>query len=172
MVEIRTERLLLRRARSSDLAGFHAIFRDERAMAYWSTPPHQAIEDTVRWLDSMIAIEPQQGEDFVVEHEGRLIGKAGLYRFPEIGFIFHPDCWGRGFAREALGAVLSRAFDGHGLPSVEADVDPRNSRSLRLLGGLGFIETGRAARTFLVGDQWCDSVYLRLAAPGAAGPLP
>ena len=28
--------------------------------------------------------------------------RPGLWRFPEIGFILHPDYWGRGFAREAL----------------------------------------------------------------------
>ena len=68
-----------------------------------------------------------EGEDFIVELDGRLIGKAGLWRFPEIGFILHPDHWGRGFAREALGFVIDRAFDVHGLPKVDADVDPRNA---------------------------------------------
>lgn len=165
MVEIRTERLLLRQAREEDLASFHAILSDARATSYWSTPPHEDISQTRKWLASMIEIEKGEGEDFVVELEGRVIGKAGLFRFPEIGFIFHPGTWGRGFAREALEPVLGRAFSEHGLPAVEADVDPRNARSLQLLRGLGFIEVGRAERTWLVGDQWCDSIYLRLAAP-------
>jgi [ribosomal protein S5]-alanine N-acetyltransferase len=165
MVEIRTERLLLRQAREEDLAAFHSILSDARAMSYWSTPPHGDISQTRKWLDSMIEIEKGEGEDFVVELDGRVIGKAGLFRFPEIGFILHPDAWGRGFAREALEPVLGRAFAEHGLPAVEADVDPRNDRSLRLLGGLGFSEVRRAERTWLVGDQWCDSIYLRLVAP-------
>ena len=166
MVEIRTDRLLLRKARAGDLDRFHAILSDERAMAFWSTLPHRQIDQTARWLAGMIAIDDREGEDFVVEHEGQLIGKAGLYRFPEIGYLFHPDSWGRGLAREALGAVLSRAFRNHRLPAVEADVDPRNSRSLRLLEGLGFVEVGRAEHSYRIGDQWCDSIYLRLAAPG------
>ncbi len=32
-----------------------------------------------------------EGEDFVVEHDDRVIGKAGLYHLPEVGFILHPD---------------------------------------------------------------------------------
>jgi RimJ/RimL family protein N-acetyltransferase len=91
-------------------------------------------------------------------------GKAGLWRFPEIGFILHPDFWGRGFAREALVLIMDRAFGVHGLPKVDADVDPRNAPSLKLLGGLGFRETGRKERTWLVGKEWCDSVYLELDA--------
>jgi RimJ/RimL family protein N-acetyltransferase len=161
-MEIRTERLLLRPAREADLAALHAILSDRQAMTYWSSPPHRDIEQTRDWLASMIAIEPSDGEDFIVEHEGQVIGKVGLWRFPEIGFIFHPDYWGRGFAEEGLTLVLDRAFGLHGLPKVEADVDPRNASSLKLLQRLGFRETGRKARTWHVGDQWCDSVYLEL----------
>jgi RimJ/RimL family protein N-acetyltransferase len=91
-----------------------------------------------------------------------VIGKAGLYRFPEIGFIFNPDSWGQGFAAEALRPVLQRAFALHGLEMVEADVDPRNEASLKLLAKLGFREIGRREKTWLISGNWCDSVDLRL----------
>ena len=163
-MEIRTRRLTLRPARETDLEPLHAMLSDPRAMAYWSSPKHEKLDQTRDWLASMIAIRPSEGEDFIVEFEGQLIGKAGLWRFPEIGFIFHPAYWGSGFATEALGVVLERAFDVHGLANVDADVDPRNAGSLKLLDRLGFRETGRKERTWRVGDQWCDSVYLRLDA--------
>lgn len=146
-----------------DLGPMHGILSDPRALAYWSTPPHQTLDQSRDWLADMIAIPEGEGEDFIVEHEGRVIGKAGLHRFPDVGYVFHPDVWGRGFAREALAPVLDRAFAVHGLSGVNADVDPRNAASLRLLDRLGFQETRRQARTWLVGDQWCDSVYLRLS---------
>lgn len=163
MVEIRTERLLLRPATFDDVDAFHRILSDPRAMAYWSTPPHQDLAETQGWVASMIGIKPSEGEDFAIELNGRVIGKAGLYRFPEVGFILHPDAWGNGYAREALEIVLGRAFAVHRLPRVEADVDPRNEPSLRLLAGLGFQETRRASRTWNVGGEWCDSVYLALS---------
>lgn len=167
MTEILTARLRLRPARADDLEPFHAILSDPRAMAYWSSPPHADRAETRDWLDATMAIPAGEGEDFAVEYAGAVIGKAGLYRFPEIGFIFHPDHWGRGYAAEALTPVIDRAFAVHGLPAIEADVDPRNAASLRLLGRLGFVETGRSARTWCVGGVWCDSVYLRLARPAA-----
>jgi ribosomal-protein-alanine N-acetyltransferase len=165
MIEVRTERLRLRPASEADLEPLHSILGDRAAMAYWSTPPHRDIEQTREWLAAMIAIASGEGEDFVVELDDRVIGKVGLFRFPEIGFIFHPGVWGRGFATEALRAVLDRTFAVHRLPAVEADVDPRNQPCLKLLDRLGFIEVGRARRTWFVEEQWCDSVYLRLAAP-------
>jgi [ribosomal protein S5]-alanine N-acetyltransferase len=161
-MEFRTQRLLLRPAREDDLEPLHEILSNARAMTYWSSPPHADIDQSRKWLQSMIDIRLPEGEDFIVEHEGQLIGKAGLWRFPEIGFILHPDHWGQGFASEALGFVLCRAFEVHGLPKVDADVDPRNEGSLELLRRLGFRETGRKQRTWLVGEEWCDSVYLEL----------
>lgn len=162
MVTIRTDRLVLRPAVVADVAAFHEILSDARATAFWSTPPHRDIEETRAWVGAMLDIPSGEGEDFVVEVGGRLIGKAGFFRFPEIGFILHPGAWRKGYAREALRPVLARAFAVHGLEAVEADVDPRNGASLNLLGELKFEEVGRASRTLRIGDEWCHSVYLRL----------
>lgn len=161
---------MLRKAVAADLPALHAILSDPRAMAYWSTEPHASLEVTQEWLGRMIAVQPHEGEDFVVEHDGRVIGKAGLYRFPEIGYLFHPDAWGQGFATEALRPILDRAFAVHGLASVFADVDPRNAASLALLTRLGFRETGRAEKTYEIAGQWVDSVYLTLESPKSAPP--
>lgn len=162
---LHTERLILRRARAEDLEAIHAILSDPRAMRYWSTPPHDSLQQSREWLTSMIEAPAAESDDFIVTRAGVVIGKAGCWRLPEIGFIFHPDHWGNGYAYEAMQAVLTHIFRTRRLPRVVADVDPRNAASLRLLARLGFRETGRKARTWLVGGEWCDSVYLQLANP-------
>jgi RimJ/RimL family protein N-acetyltransferase len=162
---IRTPRLLLRRARIEDLPGIHAIMSDKRAMRYWSSLPHETEEQTREWLQSMIDAPAEASDDYVIEHEGRVIGKAGCHRLPEIGFILDPDCWGKGLAREAMEAVIRHIFATRPVETLIADVDPRNQASLGLLKRLGFRETGRAKGTYMLGDQACDSVYLALARP-------
>lgn len=162
MATIQTSRLLLRPARGNDLDALHAILSDPGATAFWSTPPHETLEQTRQWLESMIAIPPQQGEDFIIEHEGQVIGKAGFYRFPEIGFILHPATWGQGFAKEALTCVIERGFRKHRLGTIVADVDPRNSASLGLLEKLGFRRTGYREKSWCIAGEWCDSVDLAL----------
>lgn len=164
MATLHTERLTLRPARDSDLDPLHATLSDPRATRYWSTPPHENIDVTRAWLASMIASPPGAGEDFIIEHHGRVIGKTGFHRFPDVGFILLPEVWGRGFAREALGAVLGRAFTVHRLPQVTADVDPRNDASLGLLESFGFRRTGYREKSWLIGEEWCDSVDLALTA--------
>lgn len=165
MYVIKTPRLILRRATSGDLAAMHAVLSSPAAMRYWSSPPHRTIKQTRDWLNSMIDASPAESMDFIIDYEGEVIGKAGCWRLPEIGFIMHPDHWGKGLAREALTAIIERLFARFAIPAITADVDPRNMACLALLERLGFSQTGRAARTWLVGDEWCDSIYLALPRP-------
>ena len=162
VTEILTPRLKLRRAQPGDAEALHEVFSDPRAMRYWSTPPHAVFEQTLRFVQEMVDASTERSDDFVVELGDRVVGKAGCWRLPELGYILHPDLWGQGLAREALQAVVARMFHVRGLDALTADVDPRNDRSLGLLNRLGFRETHRAERNYLVGEEWCDSVYLRL----------
>jgi RimJ/RimL family protein N-acetyltransferase len=158
---IRTERLTLRRARMRDLDDVHAMLSHPAAMRFWSTPEHETVEQSRKWLAGMVAAGPET-DDFLIEHQGRVIGKAGAWKLPEIGFLLHPDHWGKGLAREAMQAVIAHLLATHDLGELTAEVDPRNMASLRLLTRLGFVETGRADRTLQWREEWCDSVYLAL----------
>ena len=159
--ELRTDRLLLRRALPGDVEAMHRIMSDPVAMRYWSTPPHVEREETERWVASMIEVDPDLGDDFIVTMEGAVIGKLGAWKLPEIGFLICPNHWGQGLASEAMAAFIDRRR-ALGSTELNADVDPRNVASLRLLRRHGFVETGRAAGTWQVGAELCDSIYLKL----------
>jgi len=162
MTELRTDRLILRRARPDDLEPMHIVLSDERAMRYWTNGPHTDLAETERWLDSMITSPREISDDFVVTLDGEVIGKLGAWRLPEFGFILRSDHWGRGYAGEAMAVFLDHMFRTRGVEFLSADVDPRNTPSLRLLASHGFAETGRASGTWNTHIGLCDSVYLRL----------
>jgi [ribosomal protein S5]-alanine N-acetyltransferase len=164
-MQIRTERLVLRRPHADDLDAMFEIMSNPAAMRYWSTLPHADRDVTRPWLDKKIARNAAGGEDYFIELDGRVIGEVGAGRLPDFGFMIHPDFWGRGFATEASTAFIAHVFGNTAATELLADVDPRNVASLRVLDRLGFTETGRAERTFLLGDEWCDSVYLALPRP-------
>ncbi|MEM1284400.1 MAG: GNAT family N-acetyltransferase [Pseudomonadota bacterium] len=166
---ITTDRLTLRRARPGDATALFAIFSDPEAMAYWDTLPHASLEVTERFVREMAKSDGVTSDDFVLVLDGKVIGKAGFWRKPEIGYILHRDHWGKGLAKEALSALLARAFDTRGWDHVVAEIDPRNTRSRRLLLGLGFAQTGFAEKTLKLGDQWVDSAYFRLDRPSTTG---
>jgi RimJ/RimL family protein N-acetyltransferase len=75
--------------------------------------------------------------------------------------IFARSTWGSGVAAEAVRAVIDRASR-RGVQTISADVDPRNERALKFLTRLSFVAVGQEKRTYKIGDEWTDSVYLEL----------
>jgi RimJ/RimL family protein N-acetyltransferase len=65
----------------------------------------------------------------------------------EIGWHFHPDYWGRGYASEAAGAVLAHAFD-NGLERVVAVTAPANTASQRVCLRIGMTHRGQTNRYY------------------------
>lgn len=160
---LKTARLTLRRARIGDLADLHQVFSQPAAMRYWSTPEHDTMAQTEAYLRDMIMAV--NADDFVIEHQGRVVGKAGAWNLPEIGYILHPDLWGQGLGYEAVSAVVAHLFASHPITELTAEVDPRNLASRSLLGKLGFHESGHAERTLKWREEWCDSIYLSRPRP-------
>lgn len=162
---LRTDRLVLRAAQSSDLLDLFAIFRDQRAMRYWSTPPHENPERTQENLDRMIASGSERLVYFVIEYLGTAIGTAGMHHENEVGFILHPDHWRQGIVTEAMQAIIPYLFATTDAAQLTADADPRNTASINCLKSLGFYVTSTARNTFCINGEWSDSVYFALPRP-------
>ena len=163
-----TPRLILRKARAADLPAVHAMLSQPSAMRYWSEPAHKTLDQTKVWLNRMIARPAAEADDFLIEFNDQVIGKVGAWNLPEVGFLLHPNYWRQGLMAEAMTAVIRHLFQHHALPALIAEADPRNVASIGLLTKLGFNETHSAQNTMQWGDEWCDSVYLRLDRPTLA----
>ena len=124
---VRTARLLLRPPVPEDLDRLHAIYSDTAAMRHWSCAPHTTLDQTAGLLEDLIANERDLGPEWVIEREGALIGRIGLWQRWEFGYILHPDHWGQGLATEAVRAFLPQAFARHPeMETLTADIDPVN----------------------------------------------
>jgi [ribosomal protein S5]-alanine N-acetyltransferase len=161
-----TPRLILRRITMDDVPAMHAIFADAEVMRYWSRLPHADIAETESWVAKNIAaVEAGEADDFVVLHDGVLVGRVGIWQGNELGLIFTRSMWGTGIAREAMEALIGRSR-ARGMTSIMADIDPRNIRVAKFLEKLGFRKTGEAKSTYKIGDIWTDSAYLTLDLTG------
>ena len=95
---------------------------------------------------------------------GRLIGDVMLrfvsatHRSGEVGWVFHPDHAGRGYATEAAHALLHLAFDELGLHRVVARVDVRNVASLRLCDRLGMRREAHLVENEWFKGSWSDEI--------------
>lgn len=99
---------------------------------------------------------------------GQVIGDVMLFfqsaehRGGEVGWVLHPDYSGRGYATEAVHALLHLAFDQLGLHRVKARVDARNGASLRLAERLGMRREAHLVRNEWFKGVWSDEIDFAL----------
>jgi RimJ/RimL family protein N-acetyltransferase len=87
----------------------------------------------------------------------------------EVGYVFHPDLGGHGYATEAVTAVLHLAFDGLGLHRVIARIDERNEPSTRLARRVGMRQQARLVHNELFKGEWSTELdFAMLAGEWAA----
>ncbi|KVE35348.1 MULTISPECIES: GNAT family N-acetyltransferase [Burkholderia] len=170
-VTLTTARLRLRALREDDARALYAIWSNADAMRYFSFPamtsPDQAAARVARLLK---AAAEGSGLVCVVESRaaGEVLGTCDLFhadeqcRRAEIGFSLHPAHWGRGYMTEAAAALIGHAFGTLRLRRLEADIDPRNVASAKLLERLGFVREGLLRERWIVGDEVSDSALYGL----------
>lgn len=103
-----------------------------------------------------------------LSESSRLIGTCTLFeindqcRRAELGYMLGSFAWGRGYMREALRSFLSHAFTEMNLNRIEADTDPRNEASQKLLSSLGFTKEGHFRERWIVDGEVSDSAMFGL----------
>jgi RimJ/RimL family protein N-acetyltransferase len=80
----------------------------------------------------------------------------------EIGYAMGSAHWGKGYMNEALKALIVHAFDVMDFRRLEADVDPRNTASIRTLERLGFQREGFLRERWHVGGELQDAFFYGL----------
>jgi RimJ/RimL family protein N-acetyltransferase len=146
MTELRTERLLLRSWRDSDLAPWYALNTDPEVRRYLPGIPSRERTDAgaARFQADLDA----RGWGFwavEVLGTGEFIGFTGLdpveegqpFTGVEAGWRLARSAWGHGYATEAARAVLDFGFAELGLPEILAVTVPGNRRSRAVMERLG-----------------------------------
>jgi ribosomal-protein-alanine N-acetyltransferase len=80
----------------------------------------------------------------------------GLFQSAYLGYYAFEPFAGLGYMSEGLALVLDQAFGELGLHRLEANVQPGNLRSTRLVSELGFRLEGLSPRYLKIGGRWRD----------------
>lgn len=167
---LHTERLTLRPMEGSDLPLVFG-YRSLPDVAEWIGGVVTDLDDfTQRFLD------PTSGpEQLAVEHDGVIVGDLMLdvedaWGQREVadravktqgllGWVFHPDHHGHGFATEAVAELIRICFDDLGLRRVTAECFAANEPSWRLMERLGMRREIHAVADSLHRDHgWVDGL--------------
>jgi len=145
-MSIETARLVLRRPTLADVPALFVFLGDSTSMQY--TQVDASVRDCRR---RVAAHEHRRRQDgyapwtIASKGDGRIIGWGGLYKDPfdagwgvEVGYFFHPDVWGQGYATEFVAACIDLADHVLKLPVVRAFARPENISSRRVLEKASF----------------------------------
>jgi RimJ/RimL family protein N-acetyltransferase len=170
-----TERLLLRPYREGDLDALHAIRSRPDVMRFLYEEPltREEARETLMKRIGQDALR-REGDELKLAMErrdtGAMIGGVNLtwasaaHKQGEIGFMQHPDHQGRGYAGEAMLAVLRLGFEGFDLHRIYGRCDARNAASARLMERLGMRREAHLRENEFVKGEWTDElVYAILA---------
>jgi len=131
------------------------LSRDECAMAIQQRATQTGLLEEGDRI--VLAVETAEG--------GKLVGEVSLIwrsveaRQGELGWIFHPDHHGQGFATEASNALLDLGFGSADLHRIFARCDARNQSSWRLMERLGMRREAHFREHALFKGAWDEEFY-------------
>lgn len=145
---LETSRLLLRRFQMEDAQDCFAFLSDQQGTYLDCCQPFTAMDEAYR--DRIALFVEREGQyAIVLKDSGKVIGTVNVFEdnsravdAMEIGYAISPDYQRRGYAFEALTALLNLLQEELMLEMVTAGVLPENEASIRLLRKLGFQPEG------------------------------
>lgn len=163
---IETERLLLRRLGKADAEDFYAYRSQKDVQKFQSFAP-KSWEEIEAFLDKTTESVNVANTWFQVavclKEDNKLIGDIGIHFTEdelqtEIGYTFSPQHHNKGYAIEAVRAVLGYLFENLKKHRVYASVDPLNLRSIHLLEKLAMRKEAHFVKSYRLEDGWADDV--------------
>jgi RimJ/RimL family protein N-acetyltransferase len=149
---LETTRLILRPFRESDRAALADIHgRAEVARFVLGNVPQPRLAQAFEYIALALGHWSLRGAGkWAVEERasGRMIGRCGYNDMPdewpglELGWTFHSDVWGRGYATEAASAALNWGFAERRAGRIIHLIDPENTSSQKVAKRLGAVEGG------------------------------
>ncbi len=164
-MQLQTDRLLIRPIEAADWPAVREIWAAlaPLAMAQYDKPhnidPANVAARIARWADFT-----QRGTEhmfFAICLENAVIGYFAFNQREsghEIGYSFHPAHHGKGYAKEALAALLTHLRE-RGFTHFSAGTALNNTPSVRLLTGLGFQLVGTEQVSFYKDADGQDIVF-------------
>jgi ribosomal-protein-alanine N-acetyltransferase len=158
-IVLESERLIVRPVVEGDLQALLVVNGDDEVTRFLPYASWRSLVDARAWFERMsnLGARGESIQYVVTDRSTNLaIGTCLLFRHEEqsaraeLGYVLGRSYWGRGIMREALTALLECAFGAYRLRRLEAEVDPLNMASRRLLESLGFIREGQFRK------RWVD----------------
>jgi [ribosomal protein S5]-alanine N-acetyltransferase len=168
---INTERLVLRRMVLADAKDYFLLRSSPEAMKYICKPLHKSLDDTktmIYKINEMINFNDGISWAVCLKSDDKMIGSVSFHRIEkenfraEIGYMLHPNFWRNGLISESIQAIIEYAFNVIGLHSIEAQIDPNNIGSEKVLQKFGFIKEAYYKENYYYDGDFLDTAVYSL----------
>ncbi len=135
--EFQTDRLILRKLEIGDAAAMQQIRSNEEVMIFMDSERHTTPEYSKNFIETNLKMySEKKGLFWAIIHRSthQFIGDFAYWQIDyknsraEIGYTLHPEFWGKGLMKEAMSQLLNFGFKNLNLHSIEANINPQNSR--------------------------------------------
>ena len=145
---LETENLILRPFKDDDVDDYFSVLDSPEVRRWLHIPESLDRSDAWQQMAWFVGQWELRGTGHWALEEkksGQFVGRAGLHRperhdWPgvEVGWLLHPDYWGRGYATEAGVAAVRYGFEDLQVDKLFSCILPENHRSQAVAKRLGF----------------------------------
>ena len=172
--ELTTDRLVLRQIRLQDANELFLMRSDEQVMQYLDRPRMQRVEEAGAFLERVISDVANNNAiiwAIAMKGDSTMIGNISFWQIEkahyraEVGYMMHAAYHRLGIMNEALAKVLEYGFSVMNLHSVQANVNPANAASIKLLERNGFVREAYFKENYFYDGNFLDSAIYSLLNP-------
>ncbi|MHA4307232.1 GNAT family N-acetyltransferase [Bacillus cereus] len=159
---IEAKRLLIRKFEFKDWEAVHEYTSDSNVMKY--IPEGVFTEEDTRNFVNKNMGENAKNFPVILIDENILIGHIVFHKYfgehtYEIGWVFNPKYFNKGYASEAAQATLKYGFKKMKLHRIIATCQPENTSSYRVMEKIGMRREGYFKKCIPHGNEWWDEYY-------------
>lgn len=148
---LHTERLVLRELTENDAQAILSCFSNPDVLRHYGQKPLTSLEQVKQIIQNFSTnFKEKRGIKWGISVQGQeeIIGTIGFqdwsveHKKADISYALFPNSWGQGYAKEAVGKVISYGIQEMNLVRIGAIVLTENEASNKLLEALGFEKEG------------------------------
>jgi [ribosomal protein S5]-alanine N-acetyltransferase len=169
--ELESDRLLFRKILLSDAKDLLLLRSNDDVMKFMDVIRFESIADAEKMVQTVSeSYDKETGINWgIIEKQSNsFIGYFGFWRMipehcrAEIGYALKREYWGKGYMYETINKIVRFGFEEMKLHSIEANVNPANEKSKKVLERVGFKKEAYFRENYLFDGKFLDSVIYSL----------
>lgn len=175
MVNLITERLIIRDYQAEDVEAFHELFTNDDVMLMMPEIKTSSLDESKKYLyEAIVESQYENRRKFffaiTLKESGHYIGEIGFStlidcdegRVVNLGYFIMPEYWNKGLVTEAVQAVMAYGFESADVIKFESGCLKANTGSIRVMEKVGMVREAERIKHMYFNDQLHDRLDYRM----------